>query len=121
MTLTISPFHIGFNNFTVNIPEASQNSSQISNVAIEFKKSDGSLGPIIAKLQNINPGLYAIVGGYLSQPGQWDMKITIQRIGAYDLNYRLTQTLNSPSTSESEHMNMDMDMDMDMDSHFIRK
>jgi copper transport protein len=114
MTLTISPFHIGFNNFTVSIPETSQNSSQISSVFIEFKKSDGSLGPIIAKLQKINPSVYSIVGGYLSQPGQWDMRITIQRMGAYDLNYRLTETLNSTSASESEHMNMDMNMNMNM-------
>jgi len=114
MTLTISPFHLGFNNFTVSIPEASQNSSQISRVFIEFKKSDGSLGPIIARLQKINPGVYSIVGGYLSQPGQWDMRITIQRMGAYDLNYRLTETLNSTSASESEHMNMNMKMNMNM-------
>ncbi len=116
MKLTISPFHIGFNNFTVSIPEASQNSSQISSVFIEFKKSDGSLGPIIARSQKINPGVYSIVGGYLSQPGQWDMRITIQRMGAYDLNYRLTETLNSTSASESEHMNMNMNMNMPMDS-----
>jgi copper transport protein len=111
MTLTISPFHVGFNNFTVSIPEASQNSSQISNVFAEFKKSDGSLGPIIAKLQKINPGVYSAIGGYLSQPGQWDMKITVQRISAYDLNYRLTETLNGTVPSEGEHMNMNMPMD----------
>ena len=111
MTLTISPYHVGFNNFTVSIPEARQNSSQISNVFTEFKKSDGSLGPIIAKLQKINPGVYSTIGGYLSQPGQWDMKITIQRTGSYDLNYRYTVTLNSTVASENEHMNMNMPMD----------
>ena len=69
MTLTISPFHVGFNNFTVSIPEARQNSSQISNVFAEFKKSDGSLGPIIAKLQKINPG--AILYDWrISEPGR---------------------------------------------------
>jgi copper transport protein len=111
MTITISPFHVGFNNFTISIPEASQNSSQISNVFAEFKKSDGSLGPIIAKLQKINPGVFSAIGGYLSQPGQWDMKITVQRMSAYDLNYRLTETLNGTVTSEGEHMNMNMSMD----------
>ena len=113
MTLTITPFHVGFNNFTVSIPEASQNSSQISNVFAEFKKSDGSLGPIIAKLQKINPGVYSTTGGYLSQPGQWNMKITVQRMSAYDLNYRLKETLNGTVASQSEHMNMNMNMPMD--------
>jgi copper transport protein len=113
MTLTISPFHVGFNNFTVSIPEASQNSTQISNVFAEFKMSDGSLGPIIAKLQKINPGVYSTTGGYLSQPGQWNMKITVQRMNAYDLNYRLKETLNGTVASQSEHMNMNMNMPMD--------
>ena len=35
-------------------------------------------------------------------------------MGAYDLNYRLTETLNSTSASESEHMNMNMKMNMNM-------
>ena len=39
------------------------------------------------------------------------MKITIQRTGSYDLNYRLTVTLNSTVASETEHMNMNMPMD----------
>jgi len=122
LTLQISPFQVGFNNFTVTIPEASQNSSQISEVFIEFKKSDGSLGPIIAKLQRTSPGGYSIVGGYLSQPGQWDMKITVQRSSAYDLNYRLSATVNNTNTvvSDAEHMdhetNMQMNMSMPMES-----
>ncbi|HEY7109098.1 MAG TPA: hypothetical protein VH415_06705, partial [Nitrososphaeraceae archaeon] len=113
---------VGFNNFTVTIPEASQNSSQISEVFMEFKKSDGSLGPIIAKLQRTSPGVYSIVGGYLSQPGEWDMKITVQRLSAYDLNYRLSATVNNTNTAASgaEHMdhdnNMQMNMSMPMES-----
>jgi hypothetical protein len=122
LTLQISPFQVGFNNFTVTIPKASQNSSQISEVFIEFKKSDGSLGPIIAKLQRTSPGVYSIVGGYLSQASQWDMKITVQRLSAYDLNYRLSATVNNTNSavSEAEHMdheaNMQMNMTMPMES-----
>jgi len=107
ITLTISPFHVGFNNFTVRIPMETQNLSQISNVYIEFKKSDDSLGPIIAKLQTKDQGAYSTIGGYLSQPGDWDLKATIQRIAAYDLNYRLTATLNKTAPLTDEHMNMD--------------
>jgi putative copper export protein/methionine-rich copper-binding protein CopC len=115
-TLQISPFQVGFNNFTVSIPETHQNSSQISEVFIEFKKKDGSLGPIIAKLQRTSPGVYSIVGGYLSQPGQWDMKITVQRSSAYDLNYRLSAKVNNTNTaiSEAEHMDHEANMQMNM-------
>lgn len=55
-----------------------QNLSQISNVFIEFKKSDGSLGPINAKLQKSEQGVYSTIGGYLSQLGEWNIKTTIQ-------------------------------------------
>jgi hypothetical protein len=34
-----------------------------------------------------------------------------ERISAYDLNYRLTETLNGTVPSDSEHMNMNMPMD----------
>ena len=122
LALQISPFHVGFNNFTVTIPESGQNSSQISQVFIEFKKSDGSLGPIIANLQQTAPGVYSIFGGYMSQPGQWDLKITVQRKGAYDLNYRLTEMVNSSNTAApgAEHIDHEattqMNTSMSMES-----
>lgn len=94
----ISPFFVGFNNFTVNILGENQNLTQTSDVFIEFKKGDLSLGPIIANLERTNNTAYSTFGGYLSQAGEWDLKITIQRINSYDLNYRLGVMVNRSGT-----------------------
>lgn len=99
ITLIISPFVTGFNNFTVNIPGNDERIGQVSNVSIEFRKSDVSLGPIFAKLSQKNETSYSVNGGYLSQPGQWDLKVTIQRSSMYDLNYRLSFMVNKSSSS----------------------
>jgi hypothetical protein len=39
ISLVISPFFVGFNNFTINILGENQNINQVSNVFIEFKKT----------------------------------------------------------------------------------
>jgi copper transport protein len=94
ISLHISPFTVGFNNFTVNFLGENQDVSKVSNVFIEFKKSDLSLNPLNAQLQKSNGTAYSSFGGYLSQQGSWDLKITVQRSGSYDLIYRLGLTLN---------------------------
>jgi copper transport protein len=99
ITFVISPFVTGFNNFTVNFLGENESIGQVSNVSIEFGKSDLSLGPIFAKLSKNNETSYLVNGGYLSQPGQWDLKITIQRSNLYDLNYRLSFTVSKSSSS----------------------
>jgi copper transport protein len=106
ITLVISPFVTGFNNFTVNILGNNESIGEVSNVATEFRKSDLSLGPIFAKLSSNNETSYSVSGGYLSQPGEWDLKVTIQRSNSYDLNYRLSFTVNKSSTNiHDEHNN----------------
>ena len=72
--------------------------TETSNIFIEVKKSDLSLSPIIAILERINATSYSTFGGYLSQSGEWDLKITIQRINSYDLNYRLGVMVNRSGT-----------------------
>jgi hypothetical protein len=32
-------------------------------------------------------GNYSYTGNYLSQEGKWEIKITVQRIGEYDINH----------------------------------
>lgn len=95
----ISPYVTGFNNFAVNFLGENESIGQVSNVSMEFRKSDLSLGPIFAKLSKNNETSYSVNGGYLSQPGQWDLKIIIQRSNLYDLNYRLSFTVSKSSSS----------------------
>jgi hypothetical protein len=104
ITFVISPFVTGFNNFTVNLLGENESIGQVSNVSIEFRKSDLSLGPIFAKLSKNNETSYSVNGGYLSQRGQWDLKITVQRSNSYDLNYRLSFTVSkSLSSMHGQH------------------
>lgn len=89
---------------------------------IEFKKRDLSLGPIIANLERTNTTAYSRFGGYLSQAGEWDLKITIQRINSYDLNYRLGVMVNGSGTMvehESNYISMSNNSDpMNVPSDF---
>jgi putative copper export protein len=105
ISIHISPFVVGFNNFTVNFLGENQNVTKVSNVFIEFKKADLSLSAINAKLESSNDTAYSTFGGYLSQPGEWDLKITVQRSSSYDLNYRLGLIVNKLS-SDQEHHNL---------------
>jgi hypothetical protein len=112
--LVIYPLHVGFNNFNISFIGENQNLTKISNVFIEFKKNDLSLGPIIANLEKTNVTSYSTFGGYLSQAGEWDLKITIQRINLYDLNYRLGVTVNG-SEIITEHASNDSSMSEHLD------
>jgi hypothetical protein len=39
--------------------------------------------------------IYFTYGGYLSQPGAWNLKVTVHRSNLYDPKYRLTVILNN--------------------------
>lgn len=101
ITFVISPFVTGFNNFTINFPGENEIIGQISDASLEFRKTDLSLGPIDARLIRSNDTAYSVNGGYLSQAGGWDVKITVKRVNSYDLNYRVSLTVNT--TADSMH------------------
>ena len=54
---------------------------------MQFTNQKKNIGPIIANLNNTDNGVYNATGAYLSQEGQWNIKITVQRTGQYDLNH----------------------------------
>ena len=49
----------------------------------------------------------------MSQPGNWEIDLVVQRIGAYDLNYSFEAALGAGS----EHENMDMGANMNMENN----
>jgi hypothetical protein len=59
--------------------------------------------PIFANLAKNNETSYSVNGSYLSQPGLWDVKVTVKRPNSYDLNYRARFTVNKSGESESLH------------------
>ena len=95
ITTKISPFYSGTNNnFTVFLFDSDGKApTNIKTVFLVFNNKQAGLGPISAELTKTNEGLYEGSGGYLSQPGEWDMKIVIQRTDAYDLNHNIAVTM----------------------------
>ena len=92
LTYTISPFYSGINNnFTVSLSDADGKApTNVKTVFLIFSNKQAGLGPISAELTKIGEGQYSGSGGYLSQPGEWEVKIVVQRNEAYDLNHSFT-------------------------------
>ena len=106
ITLAITPFYVGQNNFNVTLTDKTGDfSSNINNVILAFTHPQAGLGPIIANLNSTANGRYVGEGSYLSQQGEWEIKVTAQRTGAYDLNHAfeavIKPTTNHNTTSSS--------------------
>ena len=95
----ISPFYSGINNnFTVSLSDPDGKApTNVKTVFLIFSNKQAGLGPISAELAQADEGQYIGSGGYLSQPGEWEAKIVVQRNEAYDLNHSFTFDIkNSP-------------------------
>jgi methionine-rich copper-binding protein CopC len=78
----------GINTFTVILKDENNKPlSNVKNVIMQFNNQEQNIGPIIANLNNTDNGVYNTTGAYLSQEGEWNIKITVQRTGEYDLNH----------------------------------
>ena len=104
--LEINPFHSGFNTFKITFTDSHKEPySNISTVRMIFKNEQADIGPITKKLNQISPGIYVTTGGYISQPGEWNIAMAAQRPSNYDLNYKFTSIINSSSTDMSTTTN----------------
>jgi copper transport protein len=120
VTLEITPFHAGFNTFTITLSDAVTGSppQNINAVYLRFTNPEARIGPIVTTLNSTSDGSnskYSAIGGYLSQTGNWEIDLIVQRIGAYDLNHSFDATLGTSSDHES--MNMGTDMNMHIEDH----
>jgi nitrogen fixation protein FixH len=89
--IEINPFHSGFNTFKITFTDADGKPfSKTSAVRMIFKNDEADIGPITTNLKPISPGVYTIIGGYISQPGQWNIAMAAQRPSDYDLNHRFS-------------------------------
>ena len=107
-TLEITPFHAGFNTFTVELRDSAGSSPKnINAVFLRFTNPEARIGPIVATLDKVDDsGNYSAIGGYLSQNGNWTIDLIVQRVGAYDLNHSFDANIGASSS----HDNMDMNM-----------
>jgi methionine-rich copper-binding protein CopC len=83
----INPFQVGPNTFNLSASYANGTVVEnINDVFLEFNNPTKNLGPIFDTMEKIDSGKYSLVGNYLSQNGDWEIKMTIQRISEYDIN-----------------------------------
>ncbi|WP_458747333.1 copper resistance CopC family protein [Candidatus Nitrosocosmicus sp. T] len=83
----IVPFKTGHNTFIITTNYLNGTAVEnIRNVFLEFNNPDKNLGPIIDTMNKTNVGNYSSTRAYLGQSGNWEVKITVQRIGEYDIN-----------------------------------
>jgi copper transport protein len=119
-TLEITPFHAGFNTFTITLRDAATGSppQNINAVYLRFTNPEARIGPMVTTLNNTDAssGKYSAVGGYMSQTGNWDIDLVVQRIGAYDLNHSFDAALGAAS-SDHENMEVGAEMNMNMENH----
>jgi methionine-rich copper-binding protein CopC/nitrogen fixation protein FixH len=100
MTLKITPFQVGENNFNVTLTdESGKFPSNVNNVILAFTNQQVGLGPIVANLNKTGDGRFVADGSYLSQEGKWEIKVTAQRSGAYDLNHTFEAVTKTPNNS----------------------
>jgi len=99
VTLNISPFYSGINNnFTVSLSDSDGKApTNIKTVFLIFSNKQAGLGPISAELTKGGEGEYSRSGGYFSQPGEWEVKMAVQRDKAYDLNHSYIFDIKNPS------------------------
>ena len=84
------PFSVGQNNFTLGISHVNGTAVEnIRNVFLEFNNPEKNLGPIVETMDKVGAGNYSKSGSFISQEGNWQIKITVQRIGEYDINQKL--------------------------------
>ena len=103
MKLEINPFQYWFNTFKITFTDShNEPYSNISTVRMIFKNEQADIGPITKKLDQISPGVYAITGGYISQPGEWNIAMAAQRPSNFDLNYKFTAMINSSSSLSAD-------------------
>ena len=90
LNFNIAPFKVGSNTFDLHIYHVNGTAVEnIRNVFLEFNNPDKNLGPLADTMKKVGVGNYSSTGNYLSQEGKWNIKITVQRIGEYDINQRI--------------------------------
>jgi methionine-rich copper-binding protein CopC len=90
LKLDISPFKTGQNTF--NLTALYNNGTpvkNINNVYLEFNNPAKNVGPIVEAMNKTSAGNYLSTGNFLSQTGDWEIKIIVQRTGEYDINQKL--------------------------------
>jgi uncharacterized membrane protein len=103
VTLSITPYHVGFNTLATTLEERGSAPQNINAVFLRLRNLESGTGPIIATLDKTSDGVYSVTGGYLSQAGTWEIDFIAQRSDAYDLNHSFEAQLTAAHEMVMEH------------------
>ena len=97
--IEINPFYSGFNTFKVTFTDAAGKPyTKVSSTEIVFGNTAADISNVVANLHKIEPGVFSVTGAYISQPGEWDIALSAQRVQDLDLNYEFTaKVTNAPA------------------------
>ncbi|HYA84185.1 MAG TPA: copper resistance protein CopC [Candidatus Bathyarchaeia archaeon] len=110
--IEINPFYSGFNTFKVTFTDAAGKPyTKVTSAEIVFNNAAADITNEVANLQKIRPGIFSVTGGYISQPGEWDMTLSAQRVQDVDLYYQFTGKVTNPMPQSADDISNSMNMD----------
>ncbi|NOJ30187.1 MAG: hypothetical protein DA328_08490 [Nitrososphaeraceae archaeon] len=103
LKLTVFPFKVGTNQFNLVLTGPENHPIEnISGVTAIFNNNEKEIGPIAGKFKQINNTNFSMNGSYLAQSGLWNLKIIVEREGAYNINFRTDLDLNVTNDSNDK-------------------
>lgn len=74
IVLSIVPFIVGSNNFTVSFVDSHNASIDTSSATLQYTETEKSIGPIMIDLQKVSKGVFSAKGAF-GIPGLWNLQI----------------------------------------------
>ena len=72
--LSISPFDVGSNNFTISFVDSQNAPIDISSATLQYTESEESIGPINVDLNQVGKGVFEAKAAF-GIPGLWDLQV----------------------------------------------
>ncbi len=85
--LTLSPGWVGENTFTIALFTLADNQpvTDASLIRLRFESQSANLGESELRITEATDGVYQVTGSNLSAPGDWQLRMTIQRPQQFDI------------------------------------
>lgn len=74
IVLSIEPFTVGSNNFTISFVDSKNIPLDISSVTLKYTETEKSIGPITIDVQKVSKGIFSAKGAF-GIPGLWSLQI----------------------------------------------
>lgn len=97
--ITISPGHIGQNNFTLHLSSNGQPVQSVKEAVLRFTPSQNNIPPSEVQLIAQGNGDFVTQGSYLSLPGNWQVQAIVRRDQVFDAYANFNFSLGAPGAN----------------------